>query len=205
VKTSGFDFLAPVYDSMARFIFGKSMVHSQIWFFNKIPTASRILILGGGTGWILEELQKHDSTATIWYVEISAGMMQRAQNRRIRNRVHFIVGTEEMIPTGLVFDVVITNFYLDLFSDKKLSQVLQHINKRTSAPAIWLASDFVDGQIWWHRWMLRTMYFFFKAICDIEAKQLPNWHQRLQEGGWKEIHGKFWFGDFIKSTAWKRV
>ena len=141
----------------------------------------------------------------IWYVEISSGMMQRSQNRKIRNRVHFILGTEEMIPAGLEFDVIITNFYLDLFSDEKLGRTVQHINEHTTAPAVWLAADFIDGQAWWQRWMLKAMYLFFNALCDIDAKRLPNWHLRLQEGGWKETHGKFWFGAFIKSSVWERL
>ncbi|HEY3430900.1 MAG TPA: methyltransferase domain-containing protein [Cyclobacteriaceae bacterium] len=205
MKTSGFDFLAPVYDSMARFFFGRSIMASQSWFFNKIPAGSRILILGGGTGWILEELQKCDATSTIWYVEISSAMMKRAQHWKVMNDVHFILGTEEMIPPGLVFDVVITNFYLDLFSDDKLKWVVQHINRHTSSPTTWLVADFIDGKIWWQRLMLKTMYLFFNVVCDIQAKQLPHWHKRLEEQGWKEIHGKFWYGTFIKSTLWKRA
>lgn len=178
---------------------------SQSWFFNKIPAGSRILILGGGTGWILEELQKCDATSTIWYVEISSAMMKRAQHWKVMNDVHFILGTEEMIPPGLVFDVVITNFYLDLFSDDKLKWVVQHINRHTSSPTTWLVADFIDGKIWWQRLMLKTMYLFFNVVCDIQAKQLPHWHKRLEEQGWKEIHGKFWYGTFIKSTLWKRA
>ena len=113
-------------------------------------------------------------------------------------------GTEEMIPSGMVFDVVITNFYLDLFSDEKLKRTLQRIHVHTEPTSTWLAVDFVDGQIWWHRWMLKIMYLFFRAVCDIEAKELPRWHQRLQEAGWRETHGKFWYGAFIRSTVWER-
>lgn len=201
---SGFDFLVPVYDPLARFVFGKSMVDSQAWFLDRVPLGSKVLILGGGTGWLLDELQKCNSSCTVWYVEISSGMMKRARLRRAKNLIHFIKGTEESIPIDLKFDVVITNFYLDLFSNETLIQVVSKINTHATSSSVWLVTDFAHGA-WWHSWLLKIMYLFFRSVCGIEARQLPSWPKKLHDQGWEEISAKFWYGKFIKSVVLNRA
>ena len=200
----GFDFLAPIYDSLARLVFGKSIVDSQTWSLEKIPRGSSVLILGGGTGWLLEEVQKHNSSCTVWYVDISEKMLARARQREIKFDVHFIHGTEELIPPDLKFDVVITNFYLDLFSEKVLDGVIKRIGSHTIETSIWIVTDFVEGGKWWHKRMLKMMYLFFKLVCRIDANRLPEWESQLRNKSWKESQTRAWYGNFIKSTVWNR-
>ena len=205
MKTNrGFDLLAPIYDSLARLVFGRSIVDSQMWYLKEIPRGSSVLILGGGTGWLLEELQKHTPSCKVWYVEISKNMLDRARQRELKFNVHFIQGTEESIPPDLKFDVVITNFYLDLFSERALVDVIKHIGFHTAESSTWLVTDFVNGRKLWHKLMLKIMYLFFKLVCRIDANHLPEWARLLQNQGWKEAGERFWYGDFIKSTVWKR-
>jgi tRNA (cmo5U34)-methyltransferase len=49
----GFDRLAPFYDSLARLIIGKGIKQSQLHFLNHLRDKTKLLVLGGGTGWIL--------------------------------------------------------------------------------------------------------------------------------------------------------
>jgi tRNA (cmo5U34)-methyltransferase len=50
----GFDRLAPFYDSLARLIIGKGIKQSQLHFLNHLRGQNQgVLVLGGGTGWIL--------------------------------------------------------------------------------------------------------------------------------------------------------
>jgi len=206
VKTnSGFDFLAPLYDSLARLVFGKSIVDSQTYYLEKIPQGSRVLILGGGTGWLLEELQKRSPSCTVWYIEVSKKMIQRASQRDLKSEVHFIHGTEESIPTHQKFDVVITNFYLDLFSEKTLTGVVQRISSHMTTSSCWIVTDFIQGGKWWHKLMLNMMYLFFKFVCDIEANQLPEWIVQLRSQGWTQGTERVWYSHFIKSTIWNRT
>jgi len=205
VKTnSGFDFLAPVYDSLARLIFGKSIVVSQTWFLDQVQPNSKVLILGGGTGWLLKELEKQNPTCEVWYAEASSKMIEKTQSRVLSEQVHLIQGTEEDIPSQSKFDFIITNFYLDLFSDEKLKSVIQRINNHTSQSTIWLVTDFVNNGTWWHRWMLKIMYTFFRIVCNIKASHLPDWSKELSDQGWMEINSKSWYRKFIKSVVWQR-
>jgi ubiquinone/menaquinone biosynthesis C-methylase UbiE len=201
---SGFDYVAPLYDSLARLVFGKSIVDAQTYFLNQIPPHARVLILGGGTGWLLERLLRAEPTCFVWYVEKSSKMIERSRKRKTDNRVYFIHGTEENIPADLKFDVIITNFYLDLFLDSTLQHIMQHIHLYTLPTTRWLVSEFVNSGKWWHRWLLKVMYFFFRMVCNIEANQLPPWHQQMQRG-WVEINAGLWYGNFIRSNVWQRL
>ena len=201
---SGFDYVAPLYDPLVRLVFGKSIVDAQTYFLNQIPQRSRVLILGGGTGWLLEELLCLEPTCSVWYVEKSSKMIDRSRKRKINNRVYFIHGTEENIPADLKFDVIITNFYLDLFHNSSLKDVLQHIHHYTLPSTRWLVTDFIDVGKWWQRLLLKVMYTFFNVVCNIEAHQLPAWHQQMQRD-WVEINSKSWYGNFIRSNVWQRL
>ncbi len=112
-RLNGFDAVAGIYDGLARLVYGKSLHAAQAQFLPVIPSDAKVLIIGGGTGWLLHELLLLNTGCQVWYVEASAKMIVAAQ-KKIGNdaRVHFIHGTEAAIPEEVVFDVVITNFFL---------------------------------------------------------------------------------------------
>lgn len=199
----GFDLLAPVYDALARLIFGRSIRTSQTHFLDKAPANAKVLILGGGTGWLLEELLKQNALCEVWYIEVSSKMIEKTRARALNGRVHFIQGTEEDIPPHITFDVIITNFYLDLFSEDTLRGVIQRLTKQSTSATRWIITDFVDTDAWWQRWMLKIMYLFFRSICKIEAMRLPDWSEQLNPQ-WKEINSRYWYGSFIKSCVVSR-
>lgn len=198
---SGFDFLAPVYDSLARLVFGKAMVESQTCFLDRIPAGSEILILGGGTGWLLEKISDQNKSCKILYVDISAEMITRSKQRETNDEIYFVQGTEQAIPKEKKFDVIITNFYFDLFSDKTLMQIVARIDRHTKPTSVWLVTEFIDV-IWWHRLMLKVMYLFFRMICRIESSRLPQWKTILQANGWNEGGGQLQFKGFINTSFW---
>ena len=63
--------IAPVYDMLSRLVFGKAIVNAQRRLLPGLPRGEyRLLIVGGGTGWILDELGKQKPQGiTIDYVE----------------------------------------------------------------------------------------------------------------------------------------
>ena len=200
---SGFDFLAPVYDLMARLVFGRAMIDSQLCFLDRIPHGAEVLILGGGTGWLLEKISDQHKSCKILYVDVSKEMVKKARLRKTEDEVQFIQGTEKDIPKDIKFDFIITNFYLDLFSDKNLVAVLERIREHTKTSSVWLVTDFIETTLW-HRWMLKLMYLFFRIVCSIECSHLPKWKTALRANGWKEIEMQSRFNDFINTSFWVR-
>ena len=69
---SNYDNSAAFYDQLSQMVFGKALIRAQLYLLQQVPPNSTVLIVGGGTGWILEELSNiHYSGLAITYVEIS--------------------------------------------------------------------------------------------------------------------------------------
>jgi tRNA (cmo5U34)-methyltransferase len=203
----GFDVLAPVYDRFASLVYGTAIREAQVFFLKTIPSSGNVLILGGGTGWLLVELLRMRPQCKVWYIEASAKMIEQAQKKlsqEQQGRVTFIQGTQDSIPQGMQFDVVITAFFLDLFSPATLRRVIDAIELSLMPEGVWLVADFVERNVSWQRLLLKMMYTFFRWCCGIEARQLPPWEQYMDNLQWEEKEEQLFFGGFIKSVRYSR-
>lgn len=197
----GFDLLAPVYDGLAHGVIGKGIKESQKYFLNRLPTEGTVLILGGGTGWILPVLVAMRPQLTIDYIELSEKMLQRAKAQHASDRIQFIQGTENDIPARK-YDAVITNFYLDLFTDLTLPGVVHKIKASINDNAPWLVTDFIKTKRI-HGMMLWIMYRFFRVVAAIEAKTLPAWPEILSKAGAGMEEEKIFSNGFIKTALFR--
>lgn len=202
-RINNFDALAPYYDTLARIVYGKSIQRAQTEFIYTIPVRATILILGGGTGWILDSLTHGNQGHKIYFIEASSEMIGRAQRRSIDGDVIFIHGTEAAIPQGLKFDVVMTNFYFDLFTNAGVQHRIQHIAKFCNDDARWLVTDFVNTR-WWHSLLLKSMYAFFKLTSGIEADHLPDWEPALHAAGYSCTDQRGFYKGFIQSYVFEK-
>jgi tRNA (cmo5U34)-methyltransferase len=204
VKLNGFDRIAFVYDFLAKLIFGKSIKESQKHFLNKIEDVSKVLILGGGTGWLLTELLKAKPNCKVCYIDASEKMISLSKNKiKPKQLVHFIHGTEQDIPLSTKYDVVLTNFYLDLFTDQQLEGIMVKIRSSLETGANWIVTDFVNNGKWWQKTMLKIMYWFFRITCNIEPKKLPEWNRPIEKSGMKEIESKTFYHGFIETALYR--
>jgi ubiquinone/menaquinone biosynthesis C-methylase UbiE len=201
----GFDHIAGLYDILARIVFGEHIVHAQHYFLKDIADGSKVLILGGGTGWLLAELLSRNPNAEVWYVEASQQMIALSREKiNDKGNVHFIHGTEQDIPAEISVDMVITNFYLDLFSSEALAKILPEITTRMKENTRWIATDFVYQGKWWQSALLQIMYWFFRTVGAIESTRLPLWQAALRQAGWIPVKEKMFFRGFIKTAVYKR-
>jgi ubiquinone/menaquinone biosynthesis C-methylase UbiE len=204
---ANYDNSAWFYDHLSRMIYGKALVRSQIYLLKHIPENSDILIAGGGTGWVLEEIARvHPSGLTITYAEVSSNMMALSKKRNMgNNRVTFVNKPVENIEADLPYDVVFTPFLFDNFTEQTLQQVFIHIHNRLKPGGIWLNTDFRPTGKWWHTFLLKSMIIFFRLICGIEAKKLPDIEKQFEQHQYKVIDQKSFFGEFILSTAYRKL
>ena len=201
-----FDSVAGFYDKLATLVFGTAMRRAQTTYLYDIPQGSNVLILGGGTGWLLSELSAVNPTCKVWYTDASSQMISLSK-RKMRNSTHeivFIHGTEESIPVEIMFDAVITHFYLDLFPPDSCNVTIRKIRSNIRTGGLWLVSDFINTT-WWHGVMLRMMYGFFRLMCGIEGSSLSPWKNLLEENGFKEHKSREFFGGFIKSAVFRLI
>lgn len=200
-----FDRVARVYDRLAKLVFGTSIVASQQFFLREIPANARILILGGGTGWILNEIAAATTACEIWYIDASEKMIEQAKNANANLLpVHFIHGTEDDIPPTVSFDILITNFYLDLFDERELYSVLDKITQSLTGEVRWIVTDFLDRKRWWQSLMLNAMYSFFRIVTGLENRRLPDWNLAIQRNGFAKIGSRLFYRGFIEAAIFAK-
>ena len=173
----GFDRLSIIYDSLVKVVFGRAIRNSQIALIEKVGKNNNWLILGGGTGWVLEEIFKLHPNAKITYVEVSNVMIDKTKQRNTRGEVDYILGSLDQIPSEKNFDVVMTAFFWDMFSTNEAVRMKQSIEVKMKNDAIWLLADFKNTDIWWQKILMKIMYWFFRTTCHIKASELPDFEK----------------------------
>src|SRR5690606_22865871 len=81
VNNTNFDSIAPIYDGLSRLVFGNALQRAQTEHISLIPPNSNVLLIGGGSGWLLEQLLTYSPLAEVTYLEVSPKMLQLAQLR----------------------------------------------------------------------------------------------------------------------------
>lgn len=207
---SGFDRIAWAYDFLAFLIFGPSIKKAQAVFLGAIPLRASVLMVGGGSGWLLKQLLIRCQPSQVVYVEAS-GKMRALSRSAIRSlptasSVEFRLGNETTITERACFDVVITPFFLDLFTPPRLeNDILPRLFRSLRPQGLWLLTDFTPSARWHHRFLLRTMYGFFEKIARIEARHLPPYADLMVRVGLRKEQRASYYGGFIESNIWAKV
>ena len=194
LKTArGFDRLAASYDGLARLVYGSQLQKAQCHFLSGFAECRSILVLGGGTGWILPLLLEAAPLATVTYVELSPKMMLKSQaliraTAKKWERVNWHLGTLEALPLEPAFDGVVTHFFLDLFQGDPLTELLQNIQTRCRPASKWSCVDFQRAKSWPMSWvssgLIRSMYWFFRWTTGIQAKRICPYASLIAALGW---------------------
>lgn len=194
------------YERLSKLVFGQTQVKAQEYFLNHIKPNSHILIIGGGTGQILESLSRiYPSGLRITYVEISAKMMVLSRQRNIgQNEVIFITDNIEQLNFDGLFDAVITAFLFDNFSDENLAAVFPLINRQVKPGGLWLSTDFQLTGPLWQKLLLKSMYAFFKLMGAVDVDRLPDIKRIFRLHGYSLSGEKTFYGNFILAAAYQK-
>ncbi|MDT3404465.1 class I SAM-dependent methyltransferase [Mucilaginibacter terrae] len=203
---AGYDNTTWFYESLSKVVFGQAQVKAQEYFLNQIKPQSNLLIIGGGTGQILESINRlHHSGLNIAYVEISPKMMALSRKRNIgQNKVEFITDDIARITFTHKFDVVITAFLFDNFSNDALASIFPQIDKWVKQGGIWLNTDFQLTGPLWQKLMLKSMYLFFKLMKAVKVTKLPNTRKVFEQYGYHQTNEKLYYGSFIAARVYTR-
>ena len=198
--------VARYYDKLSRLVFGDKLLVAQSYFLERISAGSKVLIAGGGSGWILEELTRlHPSGLTIIYVDSSANMTELAKKRNAGdNHVTYVIATAGSINPEHKFDVVITPFFFDNFKDNNALKIFSVIDKYLEKDGVWLYTDFRNTSIFRQKLLLKLMYLYFRLFCGIEAKQLPDMNNCFGDFGYAAELEMVFMGGFVETVVYKR-
>ncbi len=171
-----YNLIAGIYDRLVYFVFGKRLWDAQREFLHTIPADASVLVLGGGTGRFLHAMPAQ--VGKIYYIDASEKMLRIARQQEpphLSGKIQWAHGTETVLKPGKTYDVIITFFYLDLFTAEKLENIMALLRQTLHEDGLWLMCDFelsATTHRWWQSILVKTMLLFFKIMTRLEAKKL---------------------------------
>ena len=206
---NNYDPIARYYDFLSRLFYGKSEILAQVELLGYVLPGSRMLIVGGGTGWILEEIaERYPDGLQITYVESSGEMMRLSRRRRVgASVVSFVEVPIEAFVTDERYDCILTGFLFDNFSAGLAERVIGWLSPMLEAEGCWLFADFYYRRResrFWQGLMLRVMYFSARLICKVDARELPDMDVLFEQARFVPVRVSWYYWGFIKAVAYRR-
>jgi len=206
---TNYDSIARMYDITSRLVFGRKIVEAQLCLLGFIKAGDRILIVGGGTGWILERIaEKFPSGLTIDYVESSGEMIALSQEKKVANNaVNFIHLPVENFTSPVLYDVIFTPFVFDNFKPVKAEQIFTRLNAQLKAGGIWLYADFIHHEgkdPLWQQLLLKVMYVFFSLTTNIETNELVRMDDYFLGNTYQRLFEQRFYAGFMKADAYQK-
>ena len=186
MAVNDFDFIAPFYDRLAKLVFGKSLLEAQLAHISEISEKDHVLVLGGGTGQILEYIP---FCQNVDYVEKSKQMIRRAERRQVNLSINFIQQSFLSVELDKQYDIIICPFFLDCFDQSSLNTVVTKIRSMLDNEGKLLVSDFDKERV--NKILLKFMLVFFKAVARLGSNKLLCIRSELKENFFEE--GKITF------------
>ena len=172
-----FDAIAPLYDGLAKLVFGsKAWENVQCYGAEKLRKHPAVLILGGGTGKILETTS---AGQTITFLDASAKMLQQASERPTSSNVTFIQEDFLKWESRQKYDAIYCPFFLDCFDEDLLKQVVEKLATHLKPNGRLYVLDFRKTKTLKHRLLLAIMHAFFKVTTGLAATRLLDHHAYL--------------------------
>ena len=207
--SNNYDNIANHYDLLSRLVFRRSLIDAQSDLLKFIQPGNHIPIAGGGTGIVLEKISKlHNEGLKITYVDISGKMIALAKKKYTGlNEVHFIHQPVEEFISTQQFDIVMTPFLFDNFTENRISQVFTRLDGLLKPGGKWLFTDFFYDRHQtklWQSLLLKSMYIFFRVLCNIEAATLIDMEGIFEDNRYQKIHESTFYGGLIKSITYSK-
>jgi len=208
------DALAPHYHSLEYLSFGAQLDRSRVAFLREVATSDRAIIAGGGDGRFLARLLRVNARVEVDFVELSKQMLGIAERRIAAmgqssyKRVHFWAGDLcDFQPRTDGYDLIVTNFFLDCFSEKDIEAVVARLAGWSSPDARWVLSDFRESETsigrMWTGAVIRGLYAAFRFATGLRVTRLPNYTAVLASAGFALQWEERWVGGLLHSSLWR--
>ena len=204
------DLIAPWYRWLEYASFGQALQQRRCHFLPDLGDARKVLMLGEGDGRFLAQFARRNTGAAIDYVDSSAEMGRLAAARVAhigRVRCHRRNLLDHPLP-GSGYDMVVTHFFLDCFSQEDVTKVVQAVTAATTPGARWIVSEFREPERGWRRWRARMwvsgLYAAFRLITRLEPRSLPDHGRALREAGFELQEEKIASAGLLISQMWVR-
>ncbi|WP_296620448.1 class I SAM-dependent methyltransferase [Marivirga sp.] len=198
---ANFNRIASSYDFLKKIIFGEQIEKATNHFLNQMPSNSKILIVGGGTGKILGNF---DSSQVIKYLELSKAMINRANEVKSNATIEFIQSDILEWTSNEKYDFVITPFFLDCFNEDQLNSIFLKLKNVLNKKGKWIQTDFYPknkAQVL----MIKIMYAFFILSTNLKTKELANFDLFFEKHQFLLLRKALFYHSMVESKIYQNI
>jgi ubiquinone/menaquinone biosynthesis C-methylase UbiE len=196
-----FNRVAGVYNILKKIVFGNQLDEATQFFLNQIPENSTILLIGGGDGRLL---QKIASTNQIVYVEQSSAMIRKAKKTANSSQITFVTADILNWESDQRFNVIITPFVLDCFSESQLHLIFEKIDLKFENDGIWIQTDFYPKNKWQNS-LVKVMYYFFSISAQLRNQELPDFDRIFKKYGFSFTEKASFYHSMVESKIYRKI
>lgn len=190
------------YDRLAKLVFGNKQELAKKANIELTRHAQKILIVGGGTGRILEYIADVNNKTTVDFVELSNRMVGYANKRKIQglNVSFFPMDIEEFNGSG--YDIIITNFFFDQLTEERSFRILKQLKGKLSHNGLVLFSDFLNPADAKNKAIHAIMKMYFRLTINLRVNRYPDYEKVFQLADFNRISSGL-IGDNIIAQVYK--
>ena len=117
-------YISRIYGVLQQLVFGNILKTSSSSGIKYLVKAEKLLIIGGGRGEILQDLDSHSFSGEIVFLDLSPSMIKQAKRKAGNLNVTFIC--QDIFEfNNAEFDAVHMGFFIDQFPQKRASEALK--------------------------------------------------------------------------------
>ncbi len=207
-----FNLIARPYRWLEYLTLGRSLENCRNHFLPRLTDRHRALVLGDGDGRFLGQLLKTNPRLQADAVDTSSTMLRllrdrcqtAAPNANTRLQTHHCSALT--FPFSGSYDLIVTHFFLDCFSQAELNALIHRIAKHTHPGTLWLISDFripqglaqLPAKI-----LVRSLYLAFRLLTGIRTSHLPDHTIPLTKAGFLQIAHQPRLSGILVSELWR--
>ncbi len=104
------------------------------------------------------------------------------------------------------YDLIVTHFFLDCFTQSELDSLIAHIAPTLSPGALWLISDFrvpTGPMRLPAKLLIRSLYLAFRILTGLRTTHLPDHVTPLKASGLRRISHQHRLAGILTTELWQ--
>ena len=212
-RAANFDAIARPYRWLEYITFGRLLERVRFAHISRITDRKRALILGDGDGRFLARLAVQNQELNFEAVDVSARMLALLQSKICEVGAGYRVTITQadvndgsFHPRGSEFDLVVTHFFFDCFTEREVETIIDRIIPRLTHESIWIVSEFdvpSAGPRMWARILIRLLYTSFGLLTGLAVRSLPDYCRILRSRGFRLEKQTMNLGGILVSELWR--
>jgi Methyltransferase domain len=208
-------YIAPWYESLERFSFGRALEHRRCAFLKAFADAENALVVGDGDGRFLRALLSSNTRLRADCVELCPQMVEICSGRIGRMGESFVSrarihcrNIDSFSPDNARYDLIATHFFLDCFELDDARRIVEKIAGWAAPNGLWVVSEFRVPPRgiarFWGAALVQLLYFAFRVTTGLRTRRLPEYSAALEAAGFELARKEESWRGLLVSELWQR-